>query len=101
MSTILKITRSIDNDIWKIIFSIDPLKFSEGDKQLISKFGEPEINVGGVFLGPTPGQEGAVYSNIGGTSATGSGAVFTITRNALGAVSSVVLGAGVSPGGSA
>lgn len=56
MSTILKITRSIDNDVWKIIFSIDPLKFSEHDKQLISKFGEPEINVGGVFLGPALGE---------------------------------------------
>jgi hypothetical protein len=57
MSTILKITRSIDNDIWKIIFSVDSAKFSETDKQLISKFGEPEINVGGVFLGPVAGVE--------------------------------------------
>lgn len=100
MSTILKITRTIDNDIWKIIFSIDPLKFSESDKRLISKFGEPEINVGGVFLGSTPGQEGAVYSSIGGTGSVGSGAVFTITRNELGIVSSVVLGAGATSGGS-
>ena len=54
MSAILKITKSIDNDIWKIAFSIDPLKFSESDKQLIAKFGEPEINVGGVFLDNDP-----------------------------------------------
>ena len=52
MSAILKIIRSIENDIWKITFSVDPLKFSESDKQLIAKFGEPEINVGGLIDGP-------------------------------------------------
>lgn len=52
MSAILKVTRSIENDIWKITFSVDTLKFSEADKQLIAKFGEPEINVGGSIEGP-------------------------------------------------
>ena len=105
MSTILKITRSIDNDIWKIIFSVDSAKFSETDKQLISKFGEPEINVGGVFLGPIAGEENEVYVSVGGNStkssggAGGSGAVFTVTRDDAGAVSTVVLGTGVSVGG--
>jgi len=51
MSATLKITRSIDNDIWKITFRLDPANFSELDEQLIARFGEPEINVGGVVGG--------------------------------------------------
>ena len=62
MSAILKITRSIDNDIWKITFSIDPLKLSEADKQLMAKFGEPEINVGGIIGGPTIQGEETEYT---------------------------------------
>lgn len=62
MSAILKITRSIDNDIWKITFSLDPLKLAESDKQLMAKFGEPEINVGGVIEGPTIQGEDTEYT---------------------------------------
>lgn len=62
MSAILKITRSIDNDIWKITFSLDALKLSESDKQLMNKFGEPEINVGGVIGGPTIQGESTEYT---------------------------------------
>lgn len=51
MSAVLKITRSIDNDIWKITFRLDPANFSVSDEQLIARFGEPEINVGGVVGG--------------------------------------------------
>jgi hypothetical protein len=62
MSAILKITRSIDNDIWKITFSLDPLKLSESDKQLMAKFGEPEINVGGEIGGPVIQEEDTTYT---------------------------------------
>jgi len=90
MSTILKIARNIDNDIWKIVFSVDSAKFSETDKQLIAKFGEPEINVGGIFLGPTPGQEDQTYTAVSGTSDNeGTGATFTVARNALGEIAEV------------
>jgi hypothetical protein len=50
MSALLKVTRDIENEVWKLTFSIDPLKLSESDKDLMAKFGEPSINVGGVFL---------------------------------------------------
>ena len=50
MSALLKVTRDIENEVWKLTFSIDPLKLSESDKDLVAKFGEPSINVGGVFL---------------------------------------------------
>ncbi len=53
MATILKITRSISNDIWKISFSVDNERFSESDKELIAKFGEPTLNAGGTFLEDT------------------------------------------------
>jgi len=50
MSALLKVTRDIENEVWKLTFSIDSLKLSESDKNLMAKFGEPSINVGGVFL---------------------------------------------------
>ena len=50
MSALLKVTRSIENDVWQITFSLDSTKLSESDKQLMAKFGEPTINVGGTFL---------------------------------------------------
>ena len=53
MPTILKIKRSIENDIWKINFSLDISSLSENDKELIRKFGEPQINIGGAFLAET------------------------------------------------
>jgi hypothetical protein len=54
MPTILKIKRMIDNDVWKINFELDVLSLPENDKDLIRKFGEPQINIGGVFLASTP-----------------------------------------------
>jgi hypothetical protein len=51
MSAILRITRSIDNHIWKITFRLDPSNFAELDEQLMARFGEPEINVGNVIGG--------------------------------------------------
>lgn len=53
MSTILKISRSISNDVWKIVFDLDKEKLSVSDKELIAKFGEPTINTGGTFLEDT------------------------------------------------
>lgn len=50
MPALLKIKRSIDNDIWKINFSLDLASLAESDKDLMRKFGEPQINIGGVFL---------------------------------------------------
>jgi hypothetical protein len=54
MPAALKIKRSIDNDIWKINFSLDALTLSESDKELMRKFGEPTINVGGVYSSSSP-----------------------------------------------
>ena len=53
MPALLKIKRTIDNDIWKINFSLDVASLSENDKDLMRKFGEPQINIGGTFLGET------------------------------------------------
>ena len=53
MPALLKIKRSIDNDIWKINFSLDLASLAESDKDLMRKFGEPQINIGGVFLEDT------------------------------------------------
>jgi hypothetical protein len=50
MSALLQVTRSINNEVWQITFSLDSANLSESDKQLIAKFGEPTINVGGNFL---------------------------------------------------
>lgn len=54
MPALLKIKRYIENEVWKIVFSLDVASLSENDKQLISKFGEPEINIGGTYLASTP-----------------------------------------------
>jgi len=53
MRAILKINRQIVNDVWRILFTADTTKLSETDKELMRKFGEPEINVGGTFLDST------------------------------------------------
>jgi hypothetical protein len=49
MAPLLRIKRSIENDIWKITFSLDLAALPESDKELMRKFGEPTINVGGTF----------------------------------------------------
>lgn len=53
MPALLKIKRTIENDIWKINFSVDVLSLSENDKDLMRKFGEPQINIGGTYLAET------------------------------------------------
>ena len=45
----LRVFKSIDNDVWKATFVNDPDKLSDTDKQLMKKFGEPEIQVGGDY----------------------------------------------------
>jgi hypothetical protein len=55
MSLILQVTRAIENDVWSLTFSVDKSKISQSDLNLISKFGEPTINVGGTF-GTSPDQ---------------------------------------------
>lgn len=49
----LRVFQSIENDIYVVRFENDPLALSEEDKQLMQKFGEPEINLGGTFLAAT------------------------------------------------
>lgn len=53
MPALLKIKRTIENDIFKINFSLDIPSLAEADKELIRKFGEPSINIGGVYLADT------------------------------------------------
>jgi hypothetical protein len=67
MPALLRIKRSISNDVWKISFSLDTQAIPESDKELIRKFGEPQINVGGtVTYFPTnpvdPGVPEATYT---------------------------------------
>jgi hypothetical protein len=50
MPALLKIKRAIDNDVFKITFSLDVNSLPENDKELIRKFGEPQINIGGEYL---------------------------------------------------
>ena len=49
MPASLKIKRAIENDIWKIQFSLDLATLPESDKELMRKFGEPQMNAGGSF----------------------------------------------------
>jgi hypothetical protein len=53
MPALLKIKRVIDNDVFKITFSLDVNSLPENDKELIRKFGEPQINIGGEYLSGT------------------------------------------------
>lgn len=54
MPALLKIKRYIENDVWKLMFALDAVSLSENDKELIRKFGEPEINIGGTYLSGDP-----------------------------------------------
>lgn len=50
MPTLLKVKRFIENDVWKINFTLDASTLPESDKELIRKFGEPQIDIGGTYL---------------------------------------------------
>jgi len=49
MPALLKIKRFIDNDVFKITFALDNEKLPESDKELLRKFGEPSIDLGGNY----------------------------------------------------
>lgn len=53
MPALLKIKRSLDNDVFRINFALDSSTLPESDKELIRKFGEPQLNIGGVYLADT------------------------------------------------
>ena len=61
MPALLRIKRFIDNDIWKINFALELTSLPENDKDLMRKFGEPEINVGGIIT-YTIGEEESSYT---------------------------------------
>ena len=50
---LLRVYQTIDNDIWSLTFVNDPEYLSDGDKRLMKKFGEPQIDIGGTFLANT------------------------------------------------
>jgi hypothetical protein len=50
MPALLKIKRTIDNDVWKINFALDTTVLPESDKDLLRKFGEPQVDLGGTYL---------------------------------------------------
>ena len=58
MPALLKIKRNIENYVWRTNFSLDAATLPEADKELMRKFGEPTIEVGGTF---TP-SVGAAYA---------------------------------------
>ncbi len=53
MPALLKIKRYIENDVWKLTFTLDVTSLPESDKELMRKFGEPQINVGVTLLSGT------------------------------------------------
>lgn len=50
---ILRVYQTIENDLWKLTFVNDPDHLSDSDKKRMKAFGEPEIQVGGVYLDTT------------------------------------------------
>jgi hypothetical protein len=53
---ILRVFQSIENDIWKLTFVNDPDELSDTDRKKMKQFGEPEIEVGGVYLESDPNE---------------------------------------------
>lgn len=51
-----KVIQAISNNVWSLLFINILEELSENDRQLMLKFGEPLINVGGVFLSDTSDQ---------------------------------------------
>ena len=49
----LRTFKSIENDIYVVRFEHDLTALSNSDKELMQKFGEPEIDLGGTFLAST------------------------------------------------
>ncbi len=53
---ILRVYQTIENDVWKLTFVNDPDHLSDTDRKLMQKFGEPEIQIGGVYLDGDPNE---------------------------------------------
>jgi len=51
---ILRVFQSIENDVWKLTFVNDADALSDTDRKKMKQFGEPEIEVGGVYLEAAP-----------------------------------------------
>jgi hypothetical protein len=49
MPALLKIKRTLDNEVCRLQFTLDPSSLSEDDKLRIRKYGEPTIDAGGTF----------------------------------------------------
>jgi len=47
---ILRVYQKQDNDVWKLTFVNDPIELSDTDKRKMKQFGEPSIQVGGVYF---------------------------------------------------
>ena len=50
---ILRVYQAVNNDVWKLTFVNDPMELSDTDKRKMRQFGEPEIEMGGVYLADT------------------------------------------------
>lgn len=53
---LIRVYQQIENDVWLVRFVNDPDKLSEDDKRRMRKYGEPEIDLGGVFMEDTPNE---------------------------------------------
>ena len=53
MPILLKTKKFIDNDVCKVMFTLETANLPESDKELLIKFGEPKINIGGNYLSGT------------------------------------------------
>lgn len=45
----LRVVQTLDNNTRSFLFINETAALSQGDRELIAKFGEPEINLGGTF----------------------------------------------------
>lgn len=50
---LIRVFQTIDNEVWKLTFNNDVQSLNEDDRKRMQKYGEPEVNFGGTFLGET------------------------------------------------
>lgn len=48
-----KLTNSIVDKVWSVLFTNIPSQLTNNDREIMRKYGEPLVNVGGVFLSGT------------------------------------------------
>lgn len=53
---LIKVSQYIENDVYKLLFSIERQELSEDDRKRMRKYGEPYIQLGGTFLDSTPNE---------------------------------------------